>query len=67
MALLDQAMSVKVVAYTEESDLPATLDLSISYFSDGPSFESALTIPPITCSKEDESWSIELPEIAAES
>lgn len=59
-------MSVQVVAYTEDSDLSATLSLSVNFFSDGPSFKSAVVIPPITCSAEDKDWKIELPQIVGE-
>ena len=59
-------MSVQVVANTKDSDLTASLRLTVNYFSDGPNFESAVIVPPITCSEEDKDWQIELPSIVGE-
>lgn len=46
--------------------MSAALTLSVNYVSNGPTFKTAVTTPPITCTEDDENWKIVLPEIVSE-
>lgn len=65
LQLLNSTLSLQVHAQIEGSPLVSSLDITVNYITEGPSFKTNIIAPAITCSKEDLKWNVTLPELVA--